>query len=492
MVLSREQGASLFQVKLSPTQESFVMSNAVVPVLFGPMGEGKSYAGVIAMIAHAQRNGKPIRCAIIRDTHENIKTSTAVTIRETLDEIWMGIAPDSHGQRPLLYRFKNDFKELIIYSTPQIEVHLFGIDDEASYSKLQGPEYALIWLEEPAPIALKKNAGLPEAVFNLALSRCARQKGGVVPRLQVTMNPSDQDHWSYHRFILEKDVNPEYPMVTKAVYRIRQGENTYLSEMARQTTKAAYSRDKALSARYISGEFAAIQQGIAVAAEYNPETRRSKVPLIPAEGLVGFRAWDGWHSPTCLIGQITRTGRLIFLESLHIENQGDVTTLIDNELLPLMNTPRWKDKCKGWRDIGDFSMRIPDQSNRAETAAKVIERKLNTIFEPGPSRWENQKMGLKHALSHEILGKPAFILNINEHIVHRALSGGWHYPVDNSGHISSKLPDKNDSSHIGDAFSNAVNVLLPIFVDKTDRDITKQIMAAARLRAESYGGGVAG
>ncbi|MEM4721784.1 MAG: hypothetical protein QXT73_06985 [Candidatus Methanomethylicaceae archaeon] len=57
-----------------------------------------------------------------------------------------------------------------------MDVDLFGIDDPASLSKLQGPEYALIWLEEPAPMADKANAGLSEEVFNAALVRATRQK----------------------------------------------------------------------------------------------------------------------------------------------------------------------------------------------------------------------------------------------------------------------------------------------------------------------------
>lgn len=149
---------------LTPTQSAYVHSTAVVNLIYSNTGEGKTYASVVAMLAHAQRCGRPIRCAIVRDTHENIKTSTARSIMEMFEET------------PFIYKFRNDYKQLTFFTHPRVDVDLFGIDDPASLSKLQGPEYALIWLEEPAPMADKANAGLSEEVFNAALVRATRQK----------------------------------------------------------------------------------------------------------------------------------------------------------------------------------------------------------------------------------------------------------------------------------------------------------------------------
>jgi hypothetical protein len=152
-----------------------------------------TFASVVAMLVHAQRNKKAIRCAIVRDTHENIKISVVRAIQE--------IFPRS------LYDFKNDFKQLVIKSEPHVFCDLFGIDDLAALQKLQGPEYSLVWLEEPAPMSDKANAGLSEDVYNAALIVCARQKD-TIARLQVSMNPADQDHWTYRRFLEEPDIDP--------------------------------------------------------------------------------------------------------------------------------------------------------------------------------------------------------------------------------------------------------------------------------------------
>ncbi|MDI6754728.1 MAG: hypothetical protein QME78_10095, partial [Thermodesulfobacteriota bacterium] len=118
-----------------------------------------------AMIAHAGRCGQPIRCAIVRDTLENIKLSIVPSVQEFFQIFF----PDNSHK---LYRFKNEYKELTLFTDPRIEVDLFGIDDPASLGKLQGSSaYSLIWLNEPAPIADKANAGLSEEVYKVSVIR---------------------------------------------------------------------------------------------------------------------------------------------------------------------------------------------------------------------------------------------------------------------------------------------------------------------------------
>jgi hypothetical protein len=466
-----------FKIWLSPNQERFAFSKAIINVLYSNMGEGKTYAAVASLIVHAQRNGQPIYGALVRDTLENIKNSTVPSIKKALDSL-----------SPGLYRFWDDFKHLEIKSVPRVYIDLFGIDDENSLSKLgQGPEYAIIWLEEPAPIIDKKNAGLSIDVYRAALARCARQDLSVIPRLQITMNPPDEDHWTFTELIDAPEVDPDFPLITKAVFRLLPGENKFISEYARQAVKYAYKKDPGLWMRYVEGKASPVYRGKKVTPEYNPEIHLLKFPVDPAKGLVGFRGWDGWHSPTCLLGQILHTGRLVFIDSLHAENS-DVKQLIDFQLAPLLRSPRWLNQCKAWRDIGDISMKNGDQSNKGESAAKVIETKLGTFFEGGPAHWERMKIGLKGSFNKMVLGRPAIQIGPEERLLHRALAGDWHYKTDNSGKIVSAIPEKNTSSHIGDAYANVVNILIPELDMQFDTSTTRKLAQAARDRAASYGG----
>lgn len=457
--------------RLTPTQRAYVNSDAVVNVIYSNTGEGKTYASVVAMLVHAQRCGRSIRCAIVRDTHENIKNSTVRTIMEMFEAA------------PWMYKFRNDFRHLTIYSNPKVEVDLFGIDDPASLSKLQGPEYALIWLEEPAPMADKANAGLSEEVFNAALVRATRQKG-TMARVQISMNPADQEHWTYKRLIEPEVLDPDEPSITKAVFRIEPGENIHVNPISRAAVRAAYRDDPASYMRYALGQFAPVYRGKRVTPEFNLTWHVAPDVLDPAEGLVSFRLWDSWHNPTVLIGQVTKLGRLVFLDEIKLENS-DIRTLVVH-VKQLLNMPRWKGKAWDWLDIGDFTMRQPDQSNRQESAARVIEKSFGTIFQPGPTRWPILRDGMKKALNMNIEGMPAVYISPNCRQLIRALSGAWHYKVDSSGNIISATPEKDEASHVGDCFANGVCVLLPGFDYKKSLHAYRRIAINNRKRVKSY------
>lgn len=459
------------EFELTPTQEEYVFSTAVVNALISNTGEGKTFASIAAMPVHAKRCGKPIRGAIVRDTHQNIKMSTVPSIKEDFGSI---------------VRFYDDYKYMKMFTNPPVEMFLLGIDDEAALSKLQGPEFALIWLEEPAPMKDKQNAGLAEDVFNAALVRCTRQKG-TKPRLQVSMNPADKNHWTYRRLITDPCIDPEQPLITRNVWFIPYGENVYANEISRQAVKAAYRNDPAAYLRYVKGEFAPVYSGSRVAPQFSRALHVSDFFLRPAAGLVSFRAWDGWHNPVCIMGQVTPTGRVVVLDRFKLEKGGDVRQLIQNMVLPAVHSPRWAGKAKVWRDIGDFSMKNPDQSDITQSPAKVIEKAFSTIFERGPSTWEVMKLGMARGFNSNINGMPGLVIDPRIETLISGLEGGWHYKTDLSGNIVNPIPVKNEVSHECDALANAMNVLFP----EIDFDIyganAQAVNQQAKRRAASYG-----
>jgi len=466
---------------LSKTVGEFVHSTAGVNILISPAGEGKTYGAVVALTAHAIRCGKPIRVAIIRDTHENIKNSTAVSINEVFEGY------------PNMLKWRDDFKKLTIDSDPPIYVDLFGIDDLGALSKLQGPAYALIWLEEPAPIADKMNAGLSEEVYNAALLRCARQKG-TKPRLQVTMNPADEDHWTYRRFIEEPDIIPQFPMVTKAVFQIPYGENSDLNESARQFAMYAYKDDPAAYARYVEGRFAPVYRGIAVTPQYNRRRHMilnhlgNPVPLEPAPGLVGFAFFDSWSNPACVLGQITNYNRLIFLDTLRLE-ESDIETLLETMVIPMLESPKWYQKCRGWRVGGDATMLNMDQSSKTRSAAMSV---MNAFpgcgFEAGPREWSLIEPKLPFALTHnDFRGEPLVLLSGDNKLLDKGLSGAWHYRKNNAGERASKLPIKDKASHYCDAWASAICRLLPqALTNQKDLSEYRKLNAKLKQRAMNY------
>ena len=467
---------------LTPTQSAFVYSEAVVNIIWSGNGEGKTFSCIAAMMEHARRCGRPIRCAIVRDTLENLKSSVVRSIEEFFQS------------SPGAFRFSDGYKKLTIFlkdknkKSLNITADLFGIDDPAALSKLQGPEYALIWLNEPAPMSDSErlSAGLSEDVFNAALVRCARQKG-TKARLQVDMNPADEDHWTYRRFIEEDEIDTENPLITKAVFRVPYGENIYAKEVARQAVRAAYKDDPASYERYVLGQFAKIYKGPAVTPTYNRTKHLCPSPVIPAPGLVSFAFFDSWSNPACVLGQITQYNRLIFLNTLRLDGS-DIETLIELQVIPLLESPLWKGKSKAWRIGGDPTMTNMDQSSRLVSAAKKVEKYFGARFEKGPTEWRMIQNHILWALRQpDQRGEPMILLSADNKLLDKALKGGWHYHINAQGNKTSTTPVKDEASHFCDAWAAAVCVLMPSrVVLKRSPGRSRELRQKSLRRAQTY------
>lgn len=434
-----------------------------------------THSAIAKILWHAERcRLRPLRGAIIRDTLENIKISTALSIQEILKDRAV---------------FKNDFKKLFIKAPYPVEADCFGIDDPTSISKLQGPPYGFIWLEEPAPIHEKANAGLPREVFDMSLSRCGRQTGSI-PLTIITQNPADENHWTTsltdepEEYLVAEDGT----VITKTTFHIKKGENKFLTALQRAVTAAAFKNDAGKWARYVMGQTATVHQGKAVTPNYGPNFHYSQkiLPVYPKTEC--YRGWDGYQHPSCVIAQYNPFGQLVIHDVLDMTGAG-VKELIRDKLHPLLAAPKYRDKeLAAWRDIGDPSMCTPDQSTNSMTAAKTIEALLKTRFERGPTRWPHRIDPVNQALSRTVNGgRPLIIVSASASPLHRALRGGWHYKVDNNGHRLGELPVKNEHDHHGNAFAYMIDILLPY---SPREELRKKQDHAARIekmkRAASY------
>ena len=442
------------ELKFSLAQYDFIHSTATIVALIGPQGEGKTFAGFWGLAYHAQKFGtKPMKGALIRDTFENIKNMTIPSIIK---------ASDNNAV------FESGGKKMKWYNA---DIDLFGIDDLASLSKLQGAEYTFVWLEEPAPIAAKENAGLREEVFDTALSRTSRQTGAI-PRLQITMNPADEEHWTYNKLVLDP-INDEHTKTE--VFHIPYGSNWIIEDWQRDIVKQAYRDRPDLYDRYVRGRFSFVQLGEAVTPEYNEHIHRADEMLYPDPDLPVFRLWDGGLNPTAVFMQMTPRGRMLFLDTVRGENIG-VKQLIATRIIPLINQ-RYSN-VKEWRDIGDPSMANREQSDSSQNAADVINTELKASFEKGEKSWDNRREALKEMFNRNVDGEPMFLLSRHDVILHRCFRGGWHYGRDASGNVMRDKPRKDINSHPGDAVSHGVARILmrPKMLDrlKRIREVTKQ------------------
>ena len=479
---------------LTETQYYFSEDDSRHVWLEGSAGEGKTYGAIAALFKHRTRMvqwyevhhpGKPVRpmqVAIIRDTHVNICMNTVKSIQRAF---------------PGLFSFKDNMKRMFQrgvdiadmnawYEKPLgdppswIDANLFGMDDLASLDRIQGGEYDIIWIEEPSPILSKGNNGIREEVF---LVCAARLRGSESPkRLQVTMNPGDEEHWTSRQ--------QDDPLPNTAIYRIKRGENKHFSDFDRLMTQKAYAGRADLTARFVEGRRAKVYDGVAIVPEFNETLHVAKEWILPDPQLEVIRFYDGGLNPSVVLAQITNSGRLFILDSLVGQNMG-MTQMIETKLKYVLGRPRYQ-RVKKWRDTGDPALVQREQSDSDHTAARIIETLLKTTYEPGISSWEVRREALKWLCTQSPGGVP--MLQVSPRIsegerinwIKNGFAGGYCYRVTPDGRVLRDVPDKTSVfSHPCDAVSHGV---AHIWFRPKEKQYPKPVQSQ-RQRAKGYGVG---
>lgn len=435
-------------ITLYPTQDAFVFSPAMINVLVGPGGEGKTFGFVASIFNHARKNMDGVKgdckVAIIRDSHANIRRMTAYSIQKAL-----GFTP----------QWKDDYKRLLL---PGIDIDLIGIGDLGGLTRLQGGEYSHIILEEPAPIIGSEsiNAGLKVEVYFIALTRCHRQEG-CIPRLDVTMNPADKTHWSYRYFIKDpiRDVEG-FPNMKTAVFNIPYGENKHQTALSRELTKQGLKSDSALYDRFVRGEWAFRPIGKSVVGNsYSQREHVADEKLNPIPGVRCIMGWDGGLNPTCVIMQVTPAGQLNILDCW----VGDGVGMKQWAPHVKMQMAGRYDGINDWYATGDPSLDYRSQNDSSKTAADYFRETFQLPFEKGVEGWPPRRDSSKNALEHIVNGKRFVQLSPHISELDLAWSGGWHYKLSPTGIVvggDEGKPEKDIHSHPADSASYIFERLL--------------------------------
>lgn len=486
------------EVTLEPseTQEEFIRSHVLENCFMGPRGEGKTDGGIMAMTYHASLQDKkyrPIPWAIVRDTWKNLE-------RTTYRSFMYPTCPQSFAYQVRgRIRERDGGRELRLVDGKGNAIwiaFLFGMDTPDDMNKLLSMQLGGLWVEEAAP-AMQEDigSGISEEVWTIGITSLRHPLmtdtaveflkewegkfrlmtpndkkqglllgaltkdpyGDFVPRnrrAQITMNYPSEDHWTWVRFY-------EEPGLDRALFRIPKGENEHIDDQYRDNMAKSLKGRQDLLDRLVEGRPAHVQLGIAVTPEYHESYNggpwhRSDKNLDPMVNLPVYRFWDGDLHPSAVFAQITPRGKFMVTDTLRgIDTGMGMKQFIDQQVKPLIQN-RYSIISK-WRDLGDPTLRDRDPSDSSKTAAQMIEKELNTTYEGGVLRWGPRKEALKELLTRTLSdGEPMFVVSKHEKLLHRALSGGWHYNKSSSGKVSDE-PDNNDpNSHPASGLSHGI------------------------------------
>lgn len=481
------------EVELEPseTQESALLSRALEVAVMAPRGEGKTDWGIMNMTYHASIQDKkfrPIPWAVVRDTWKNLERTTYRSFmfptnpKSFAAQIRGRIKERDGGRQLSLVDGKGN---------PIWVAFLFGLDTMEDLNQLQSMQLGGFWCEEAAPAIQEEiGRGLSEEVWTMGITSLRHplmsdkasmwlkeemggkytlskwspseiKQGlllGVLTRdfdgellvrdrkAQLTENYPSEDHWTWVRFFEEGEEGD------RALFRIPAGENVHVDSQYRENMAKALAGRQDMLDRLVIGRPAHVQLGIAVTPEYHESHNggpwhRSNINFDPMPNQTTFRFWDGDLHPSCFFAQITPRGKFIGLDTVRAPQVGmGMKQFISQFVKPLIQN-RYHMITK-WRDLGDPTLRDRDPSDSSMTAAGMIESELNTTYEGGVLRWGPRKEAMTELLTRTLAdGEPMFVLSKHEKVMHRSLSGGWHYNKSATGKVSEEPDNADINSH---------------------------------------------
>lgn len=457
------------RIRLTPTVSAFIQSPVDIVVLMGPRGEGKSVGGMAGILYHAARQeARPVKWAVVRDTWVNVERTVLETIREGVRDGWWTAEFKRGGEQ-------------VILNGGLVKLYCFGMDTMADASRFQGLELAGLWIDEAAPAA-ELSGGVPVTVVQMAMSS-ARQRGVDRPRVQITMNAPDEDHWTMH--LRDHFAEP----LTCDVFHIPAEENVHLPAGYRAKMAAAFQDRPDLYARMVEGKPSVPVLGEPLVSTFDRARHVSPTPLKVYSSLPMIRAWDagaGDLHPAVVFMQFHRNLGLNILASRVAENVG-IEEFVIMHVRPLMEQYGWlpaRSVLGGgfgagdrggfeFRDIGDPAMLVMSGISSQLTVAKHLAKILGASVEPGPVDWMTRREALltwfrRSAPAGQVHDRKALVqIDPEENAwLIRGLAGRCHYPKDETtGRIIGTLEALKRASglygHLLMALAYAQAVLMP-------------------------------
>tara|TARA_R110000782_G_scaffold240095_2_gene326517 strand:+ start:147 stop:1703 length:1557 start_codon:yes stop_codon:yes gene_type:complete len=458
----------------SPVVYEFLQSNAFVRGLMGPVGSGKSYACAAEVMMRAvkqrpsPRDGiRYTRFVIVRNSYPELKTTTIKTWQELFPENTFG---------PMLY-------------TPPITHHIrlpsrgdaAGIDCEVIFLALDQPKDVRKLLSlELTGAWVNEARELPKAVIDGLTHRVGRyptkKDGGPTWHgVWQDTNPMDDDHWWFKLSEKEKitgkygwdffkqpggvvEVEPEnLPENPEANDHIFAGGRWWkLNSKAENVANlpAGYY-SQMLGGKnldwircYAEGKYTYVQEGRPVWPEYNDQMMSSSdVEYDPTQPLqIGL---DFGLTPAAAIGQRLANGRWIVLHEIVTEDMG--LERFGTQLLAEINARYPKAEILVWGDPAGMQ-----RDAIYEVTAFDYLRTLGLRAQPTASNnFKVRREGAAAPMQRLIAGKPGLLIHTSCKMIRKSLAGGYHFKriAVGAGHERFKdSPNKNEHSHIGDAF----------------------------------------
>lgn len=447
--MSDEKENGIITYNAGPTASDFHLDGSYFRLMQGPVGSGKSTTCIFEILMRAAQQ-KPdstgvrkTRCAVIRSTYPELKTTTIKTWKEWVPESICPIVYDI----PIRGMYKQPLND---GTTIELEVLFMALDRPEDVSKLLSLDLTFAWINEARDI--------DEAIFENLRSRIRRYPlaRGMEPTwfgVIADTNPPRTTHWTYR--IFNEDITPEGFKLFKqppAVYWSNEEQKWVLNPDAENLSvvKPIYYESQLAGGKddyirvMLAGEYGMTMLGKPVFPQYSERDHVAKQNLQPDRSMPLMLAFDFGLNPACIVGQLTRLGNLRILEELTPADE-DLESFVTDYVNPLLHKKYAQYKVVA---VGDPAARGRSGLDK-RTPFDVLMRFGNIKCQPAHT---NSFVPRKEAVDFFLNRREGFQLDPRLTYLREAFGGGYVYEeVKNQRGRYKERPIKNHYSHGMDA-----------------------------------------
>jgi hypothetical protein len=441
-------------------KEGALFANWIV----GPVGSGKT-TGIFFKLAYMAKKQAP--------GPDGIRRTRAVVVRNTLPQLkdttlasWFMWFKDGQAGK---WEASN-YKFILRFDDVECEVLFRPLDTPDDIARVLSLEVTFAILDEFVQI--------PREIVDALSARCGRypskKDGGPTNwGMWGSSNPDTEDNWWYgHLHDETVTYRAKGDFATDKIDRVRKGCD-HLSTIYYQQpggfdenaenienlpggrgyyAEQAKGKKKAWVKQFIDAEWGFSASGMPVVSAFQKDWHVARRPLLfnpQLELVIGLD--PGLAGMGLVMTQQDLEGRLLCLGEIVLQNVG-VERMVTQHLKPYLRR----------RFPGAEVVIAPDpaSANRSQTDERSVADLLKKHFKikvETNNRLPTRLDAIDYFAARLTDNGPALQIDA-EHCPHliRALSGGWRYTMDTKrGVAKGSEPEKNEHSHIGDAFGYA-------------------------------------
>jgi len=326
-----------------PTPAKFHESNALVRLIMGAYGSGKTSACIADIILRAARmppcvdDVRHVRIAVIRNTYAELETTTL----NSWDNWTLGFETVERHKKPIIYLLQrcNDGLGII-----ELEIIFLALDREDDVKKIKSLELTYAFINEACEI--------PFSLVSHILGRTGRYPTQQMLQgkrfwhgVLMDTNPPDSDHAIYRVFEVEKPESYEIFHQPPAILRLEDGRhiiNPAAENISHHQQGADYYLNMIKGATiefvnvYAMGKYGLVMSGKVVYPAYNDDLHSTTdIELSKQEDVIV--GWDfGVLTSAALICQIISCQIRVVKEFI-VEREG-FKEFAEHIVLPYLRT----------------------------------------------------------------------------------------------------------------------------------------------------------